>query len=633
MIRLILILSLLFNSSYAGMNIPPNDQEKTYFNWVNLLKNPGFELGRSNWSGTTTNYSVSSSSTGAGEGTAWLLWNATAAAQTLSSEDWTIISGYYGQNGVASCLIKASSGTPTHTLEVYDGTNIVATQTIVTNTTTWTRNTLNFIFPSSGTVRLRFQSQADEPEIAIDDCKLGRARGFNITDVSQARFIASGYFATTASCTFTRTNTALGAMADTDCPGPTVEVNPGPEIMQTTDANAPIVTVNGLGPGIYQACFIGGNVIATSAQLAAVAINDGTTTAGQVTANNLTTATAPFKVCGTFTYTSPGNKSFELYASSAANAFNIDITGSNQRLYFYLIKYPSSAETAYNPGQMPASWSGYHASDCAWTNTTTASAWQNPGDDASCTFTQINNNNFGTVASTGTKTPGITWTPNRAGRYMVCVTGSIKETVNAISVFARLIDASVNILDEINGDSTTGGRYPFKMCGIVVATSTAAQTANIQILRGTASAGTQTIDHSTTATSSLMWQIFSLDQAFPAPLLVNSVINNTGGVQKIIHGKFNCDAGSVITSQSGTTGNGFSAIGNISGGSCTVTIATGVFSATPYCQTTWIAGTTGSSYGTRTSAASATSVTVAQTLNGGGDATQIDFYLSCFGPP
>ena len=130
---------------------------------------------------------------------------------------------------------------------------------------------VNFIFSFLCTVRIRITSNADEPLIAIDDCYVGPAEGFNVRSVSQAQFIGNAYFATTANCLFGATSTSLVILTDADCPGPTVESNPGPGTIQTTDVDAATVTVNNLPPGRYEVIFTGSSAVTTLASVA----NDG----------------------------------------------------------------------------------------------------------------------------------------------------------------------------------------------------------------------------------------------------------------------------------------------------------------------------------------------------------------------
>ncbi len=159
-----LLLILLSLTCYADLTTPPKSTEQQYIPWRNVLKNPGFELGKTSFTLSTGTWSTSI--TTPQEGAKKALWDAAAAAATFSTETFTILDGYKGQSGVCAVWIKASSGTATHTLEAYDGTNILSTTTVTSSTSVWTLNVTNFIFPTSGSVRCRLQSQANEPGMA-----------------------------------------------------------------------------------------------------------------------------------------------------------------------------------------------------------------------------------------------------------------------------------------------------------------------------------------------------------------------------------------------------------------------------------------------------------------------------------
>lgn len=139
----------------------------------NILPDPGFEAATSVWtaSGGAT---ATSNSTAKGTGSLGYDWDSNAASQTLMSTSVTIPNGLQSKNGVASCQIKTVSGTATHTIVVNDGTNDIGTPlTIGSSTTSFQETKINFVFPSSGTIRLKIASVAsNEPEIYIDDCKI-----------------------------------------------------------------------------------------------------------------------------------------------------------------------------------------------------------------------------------------------------------------------------------------------------------------------------------------------------------------------------------------------------------------------------------------------------------------------------
>ena len=591
--------------------------------------NGGFESGVGSWtaSGGSLAGVTSGSNLLVGKGSA--TWDSNSASQTLSGRNLAVPNGWKGINGLFQCLIMVPSGTATHKIQVYDGTNVLAEQTIASGTVP-TYQSLNFIFPSSGNIRGRLISVAsNEPSITIDDCYLGAAA--NLTNVSQAQFIGSAKIAGTTSCIWTNTGSALDAMGATAaCPGPTVILNPGPGVIQTTDTNLPKFTVNSLAPGYYHVEITFYAYADTSGQYGCFAISDGTTTMPALCAlSPAGSRGSAFTLIGDFYYADSGNRSFEVYGGASSGTITIEGTPGPppEDMNFSISRFPSSPQLATTLDQLPASWSGYHQSDCLWTSTNTAFAWVTPTDDGSCTFTELTNSNFGTVASTGSKTPGITFTPKRAGKYFVCVSGTMKESTNNGGGNVRLIDGSTNVLDvaESAAASTTYA-FPFKMCGILNATSTAAQTATIQLLRDTSGAGTLSLYGTTNITQALNWSIFALDQQYPFPQYVGAVTNSGTGQIRVEAAKLACSSSSSITSQLNGS-NWVSSIGNVSSGACAVTLTSGVFSTTPICL---ISSNGGGNINSVTSS-SATSISVSCITDAGVNCTAHNVEVMCMG--
>lgn len=181
---------------------------------TNLLSNPGFEGGTVSWTASGGSFSATTTTANIGTGAKAGDWDSSSAAQTLSATSITIPAGLYATNGVAKCNIQTPSGTATHTLDVTDGTNVLAS-TVVTSSTTYQYTSTNFVFPSSGSIVLRLSSVAsNEPEIFIDDCYIGTAT--NTSQIYQSPSLWSGYHDST--CSFARTNTAYGdPTADATC--------------------------------------------------------------------------------------------------------------------------------------------------------------------------------------------------------------------------------------------------------------------------------------------------------------------------------------------------------------------------------------------------------------------------------
>lgn len=493
-----------------------------------LVKNSGFEGGSRNWTASGGTYTTTT--TGPLRGSRSATWDSNGASQTLTSDAFTIPEGLKGQPGVVSCMIQTASGTATHTLTVYDGSaNIITPVTITSSATGAPRTTLNFVFPSSGTIAARLTSTAsDEPSIKFDECIVASANEWNLSQVNQATLVASGYIPGTASCKLTRTNTALGAFPDVSaCPGVTIESNTGPGILQTTDADNADFTVNNLPMGDYVAIldvYIGENSNGTGTLT--VALNDGTTTTGNssVRVDGTGGGNNPrVTITGVFSYTSAGNRTFSLFgaASGSNTIFAENQNATINRINFRLLRFPSTSEIAVRPELLANSWSGKHGADCSLASGTGSSItdW---GGDATCTFTELTNNNFGTVTSFtngGNNSAGIVFTPKKVQRYKVCSDFVLSQGGATANQVYQLADGSNNEIASSASTAITGGNYEQKnICGIFYATSTSSQTIKLRINPNGASSSIG----APTGGSAVNWTIFAIDQSLPAPVLVGS---------------------------------------------------------------------------------------------------------------
>lgn len=547
----------------------------------NLLDpwNGGFENGLRDWS--VTGGETLSLATNAGTylvGKASGVWDASATSKVLASKAVTLPLGVYGQNGAAQCLIKVTSGTAAHTLSVYDGTNTLVSSTI-NSSTTGAYTTVNFIFPSSGTIQIKITSTQNEPEITVDDCYIGKAA--NITNVSQATFIGSARIAGTASCRPVRTNTAIGAFSTVAaCPGPTVISNPGPGTIQTTDADLPRFTVNSLPPGTYRVVMNFEAFSSATGSGMAFSIYDGTTTypAQEGTSTSSANGTNNFSIEGIFTYTSTANVTFELYGANTSGTVTVENSLTNDNISFSIFRYPSTSEQAFRPDVGPSHWSGYHGSDCGnWLRTNTA--YGDPGTDASCTLYEVVNRNFGTVSSYNgaSALPGLVWTPTRTGDYLVCANLSVSiNTASAVGSL-KLYDGTTTIFER-DSQVTAANGNAISGCGIYRATSTSAVSMRFETKAG---AGQIAINSLGQARGAIEWSITALDYSMNAPVLVGSVTQPSSGAERYIRCSFNWAAGAPteLTDPAGVC----SGYADNTTGDTTITIAASTFSATPFC--------------------------------------------------
>ena len=617
MIKLILSLLVSLNA-YAITNV---DKQEIFSK--NILTNAGFESSKSGWSSSAGTFAVTTTSPMVGAVHA--TWDAAANANTLTGPAITIPAGMFGRNSIGSCLIKTPSGTATHTLQVYDGTNVVSSVTIVSNTTP-VRSSVNFISPSSGTLTIRILANADEPSISIDDCYIGPAEGYNLNSVSQAEVYGIVESTGIVSCAWTVQNAAYTSFsADTDCNTATAKIN-----ASAPSTKIPAITFVKLPPGRYLIKAIGGFNISggnqvnhgyrftdgTNNTLPAVMYNGGATAPGGTTI-----------VEGYLEYTTTqSNITIQMQALSAStDTARIDNPLATTSFQIIVIKYPTSADTALAPDTVANSWSGYHDNTCSWARTNTA--YGDPTADASCALVERTNQNFGTVSTSGSVLPAITFTPKRAGRYYVCAYPKITGGSITAVYDVRLTDGTTVIVESQHTVGVANEITVLPLCGVYVATNISAVTLSLQTK---ATSGSVTIAPNSTNTSALEWSIFQVDQSFPMPTLVNSLVSSSSGVTSVEVAKLNCDAASSITSQHGLW---VSSIGNISAGACAVTLTSGIFSATPYCTATpALAGGITTGQELNVDATSSTAVSVDCEDDASTACTVADFVLNCIGP-
>lgn len=619
---------LLANANAGTTGTIEATNTEGFYSGQNLVQNAGAEVNTKGW--TASGGTLARSTTTPDRGDGVLTWDSNGAAQTLMSASVTIPSGLYGKNGVVSCPIKCASGTCTHQLMAYDGTTELGATTITSSTSQYARTTVNFgSIPSSGSIRLRLKSvAADEPSISVGECLLGDATGFNLSQVNQAQFVGSAYFAMTASCTWSSTGTGSYAAFSTTsaCPGPTIEANPGVGVIQTTDTDLPKVTVNNLPNGEYTVIVSTNVQTITSNNTNSIVISDGSTVSGYGSAVSTTGIAHSVTIVGHFSYTSAGNKTFELQSRGSAAGVRINNNIDGQITRFEIYRFPTSSELAYRPEMMPGSWSGYTtvSGGCSTASATYA-------DTSACTsiaLTQLQNSNFGSVTTAGSSLPGITFTPTKTGSYNVCA-NIISTSTATSSISARLVDGSGTVVNAGTSGIVNGATAltPITLCGIYRASSTAASTikAQLAINSGTASI----LNGQASGTPAINWTIFPSDQGFPAPLSIGSVTSDSSGSENIgratIAEGANCTTGAcTINRQSGSWLTSFTWSTT---GVYNLVFKTGFFSGPPTCVGNHWNGTLIQNQSPNT--ATTTSLTA---IAPSAAANSRDFHIICVGP-
>jgi hypothetical protein len=536
------LLALLFSADALSAALPIGSQNLTF---ENILTNPGFENGSYGW--TASGGAIkAANATAKGFGSFGYDWDSNAAAQTLTSTLVTIPAGLQGRNGVAYCSFKTVSGTATHTFTVDDGTNnLVTPVTIQSGTSSFVKNSTNFIFPSSGSVRIKVTSvAANEPEIYIDSCYMGEAN--NIGSTSQAQLLG------TVKITGCSANWSTNAVAPSDfspLTGCAYAVT-GSAIAPST--NIPAIKFASLAAGNYMLQYEG-QATQANGQGAYFNFWDGTNAAPETSFVGNGSGVSTPGLNQSISYSSPQTNvtlSIRAYASSASYAATLAGTtalpGVIKVWYF-----PSAQSQTINPNVTPASWSGYQNGISGGCSTASATY----ADPSACTgiaLTQITNRNFGSVTSASGSLPGITFNAPKVGNYEICANPGISDSASS-NVGARLVDGSGVVINPgtsvivPNGFSGQPVSYP-ALCGGYNVTSIGSPI-TVKVQMGTNS-GTAAITQAfgPTGTAAIQWTIKELDAAMPSPVLVGNVTTDSLSAERMVRIKFyGASAGTVCS--------------------------------------------------------------------------------------
>lgn len=200
--------------------------------------------------------------------------------------------------------------------------------------------------------------------VYIDDAFVGASD--LVSTYGEAKLAGEAYFAGTSGCIWDRSSTTVGPFgAVAACPGPTISYQSLGQ-WQTTDSNLPKVTINNLPSGVYKAIFHVAASYTSTAAYTAYAINDGVTTCEPVSANNDQIYPTGVTLSCIFTYNSSGNRSFELYGGSDANALYISNNRTAPRISTkFILEYYGSNST-YTTLNADTDWAACNFSTLAW---------------------------------------------------------------------------------------------------------------------------------------------------------------------------------------------------------------------------------------------------------------------------
>jgi hypothetical protein len=650
---------LAFQPAFAAFT----EVEKGQVFAQNLLDNPGFENGKAKWTpNDTADFSIDTSTPLIGNASA--LWDADAASDTLTSTAVAIPPGMYGRNMVVSCLFVTASGTATHEIQAYDGSNILAEATI-TSSTTPTRTSVNFVAPSSGSISARIFANADEPETEIDSCVVGPAEGYNVSNVSQATFVGGMENAGASTCSYSEgTSTGMTDFDDlgtsASCAAWTVTSN-GPGTISAQGTNDHRLVYTNMPPGNYR-FELGGLFYRGATGTCQYRLSDGTTNYQSHYDSDSTSAGGVSNFSFHVSVTTAGTRTYKLQAADDHVSTCVWYNYANFPIYWKIYRFPTTQETAYTAdvanwrvdanlsgstnfalgSSNQTSYIGMTNSGITLTNNTTATATA----QVPCATTTAPS---GTTCTAADESNGVAFTIPRAGTYEACVEFAHQAAGSGAPVVAaafQIVETPTNaqtISQEgksrvSSGIGTASNLFfPHNLCSTFKFDSVGQKVLRLMYEQSiTATVATNEIiadGNTSLGQRDIHWTVKPIDQSFPAPNLVNNVVSPSSGVERIVRARIS--GAGAVTLESGDWINGSCVMSGTGSALATCTLIAGTFSDTPVCTATPVAcasETGGCAVNAYIASSSTSTLAIRGVQNSNANYEAVTYNVICIGP-
>lgn len=495
------------------------------------------------------------------EGSAEFTVDGAATNDTADFTAETFQLGLSGQNCVASFTYEGDASL--YTARARIGTSNVASLAL-SNVASGTQR-VNINFPcgdGSSAMVLRIENTgAAGAAFRMDSLYVGLAT--NLTQVAQAQWIGSLLWPVTANCLWSGTTTGAftSFSADTDCGTATVA---GSASQPAT--KIPGVTFASLPPGEYLVIFTANMAkIGADGNLRSFRIFDGTTGSNeQAGINGSVALMQAHQIAARFSYTTAqSNITFQLqYYTNNASGVSIENGLTGYQTNFNVYRYPTSTELAVrsdlaawkvdatiagssNPQLGTVDVTSFTELAAASLGLTNNPGTQNIPAQILCSAT---NPPTGTTCSAGNESVGVAFTPTGSfpQDVLACVSFASSITTGAggeWGVGFQVIETPTNaqtISQEgksrvfaANQIASSTITTPFRVCGLFTFSSAGQRALRLmyeQDVTGTVSNGGIFSDQATTAGQrDIHWEVYPLNQAQPAPILVNSVTASGAG--------------------------------------------------------------------------------------------------------
>lgn len=625
--------------------------------------NPGFE----SCSGATCPGWTASGGTVATETTSPLFgsksakFTASASSQTFSSNAKSIPVGLQGDNCLGVIGYKYSGSSGDYSLQIYDGSNVLASTSLDVATSTNTAYA-GFTCPTSGTVLLRIISNVSSPgTITLDGAAstggiIHLGSNLLLAKFTQAQMVGSSYFLSASNnCNWTNSSTSMAAFtADTDCPGPTVEHQFLGD-WQTTNTFLPEQTINNLPAGIYRVTWYSQMNCDNASCVPAITLSDGTTIAQTTVASDISSGAANtyVSVSGIFSYSTAGNRTFKVYGQVDNGAYTLHIPNGLPFIRhpsFIIEKFPSVADTVIQ-GIETTGWyvdanisstdssnidlgTGAQSSYVGMSNANLeiASNSGSIGVQIPCTGT---NPSTGSTCSAGNEMAGVVFDLPKAGAVMACASFTV--SLYPSQTIFQIVETPNNaqtILQE--GHTKIGGTTSdigFRNCGVFVFDSAGQKTLRL-MYEQPALAGNPLVYvdlDSARGQRDMHWEVYPINQQVPMPYLVRQLQSSSTAIMQHSTAYITNTGSPVITRQDGSF---ITSLTDNGAGDVSVNFSASAWSSVPNCSCGGVeaSGDTDTVSCSVSKATTPSSSTYRFKTRLGGTLTDRDFTISCTGP-
>ncbi len=598
-----------------------------------LADNPDFEGGISTaWTQSSAGTVTARTGTNALFGSTSARFQATSSGQTYKSTAYSVSPGIFGSPCLGLIRYNTTENSNKYSLEVVNADGDILNSVTLEATTQSQWGYVPFQCPQSSatanqkSLSLQVKSSGSATFIDLDNAHLGSDT--RLTDVSQARLIASASFPLTASCGWTTTSSTFADFpTEAACPG--ISVQYSSIAVDATDTNLPQIKFPSLGAGTYKVSFTLSTGVSNNGSSNGLQISDGTNVRGAVSMlNSAINSDHPvITVSGIFKYTSSqSNLVFKIQGKTSSGSYWIDNSTAaySTAMQINVEFIPDGSETALRVDQL-----GWHV------DANISGANPSLGTSAVTTYTGIESGSLtltnnsgngaisarigcsstnaptGTTCSSGNESVSVSWAQPSAGDVIACASFTWQFNVGSgnIGPAFQIVETATNsqtIVQEgksrVQAWSNTGqGMQSIRVCGTFSFTGSGEKMLRLmyeQIASGAPSTSQINADgDSNNGQRDIHWEVYPLNYLSGAmPIFRGMVTSSSSGRSKIEYIKFgggggegnNCTSNPcTIIRQSG----GFSTVNRRSSGAYTLNHSGTFTSATVCTGNATVAGT------------------------------------------